>query len=387
MGMYYKFLTFLTFLFFALSIFAQDLETEREYRGSKYRFYTTKIDSLHLKGFEIKRNVKGLPLKSIAKEETINPNERVIIINACISDSLGNCVGLFIQNFNESSSINLENGSGNFYLKPNGVLIVGKNNIEIIESTNYVSNPSPFYAVQSGPLLIVNDTINKAFNPNSTNRNFRSGVGIYEKDNYRYIIYVTSSSPITFYEFASFLKSEFNCKFALSLESANSILFDSENELDINESSKVVANYIKIVAPLAAGKQKRSVVKMQLAPSGLYSVPVEINGVLKISFILDSGASDVSISPDIALTLIKAGTITSSDYIGVREYVFANGAKATSRVFNLKQIKIGDFIFKNIRATISNSISSPMLLGQSLLQKLGNITIDNSSHELVITKK
>ena len=36
--------------------------------------------------------------------------------------------------------------------------------------------------------------------------------------------------------------------------------------------------------------------------------------------------------------------ITSSDYIGVREYVFANGAKATSRVFNLKQIKIGDFI-------------------------------------------
>ena len=37
---------------------------------------------------------------------------------------------------------------------------------------------------------------------------------------------------------------------------------------------------------------------------GVYEVPVLVNGVLKINFIIDSGASDVAISPDVALTLV-----------------------------------------------------------------------------------
>ena len=64
---------------------------------------------------------------------------------------------------------------------------------------------------------------------------------------------------------------------------------------------------------------------------GVFSVPVELNGVLKIDFIFDSGASDISISPDIALTLLKAGTIKKEDWLPGAYYSFADGSTAKSQ--------------------------------------------------------
>jgi len=40
-----------------------------------------------------------------------------------------------------------------------------------------------------------------------------------------------------------------------------------------------------------------------------------LNGVLKIPFILDTGASVVSTSRDVALTLIRTGTISEEDWL------------------------------------------------------------------------
>jgi len=53
----------------------------------------------------------------------------------------------------------------------------------------------------------------------------------------------------------------------------------------------------------------------------IYEVAVVINSSLKLNFIFDPGASDVSISPDVALTLIRTGTVTDKDFIGTKTYV------------------------------------------------------------------
>lgn len=50
--------------------------------------------------------------------------------------------------------------------------------------------------------------------------------------------------------------------------------------------------------------------------NGVYRVPVVINGVLPLQFVLDSGAADVSIPADVFLTLLRTGTIDNNDYIG-----------------------------------------------------------------------
>jgi len=118
--------------------------------------------------------------------------------------------------------------------------------------------------------------------------------------------------------------------------------------------------------------------------NGVYSVPVELNGVLKIDFIFDSGASDVSISPDVALTLLRTGTIKDKDWLEGAYYQFADGSTSKSKRFKLSSIKIGKKEIKNVICSISNSIEAPMLLGQSVLSKFGKYTFDNVNQKLII---
>lgn len=59
---------------------------------------------------------------------------------------------------------------------------------------------------------------------------------------------------------------------------------------------------------------------------GVYEVPVKLNGVLNINFIFDSGASEVSITPDVALTLLRTGTIRENDWLPGRYYQLADGS-------------------------------------------------------------
>lgn len=118
--------------------------------------------------------------------------------------------------------------------------------------------------------------------------------------------------------------------------------------------------------------------------NGVYLVPIKLNNILSMNFVLDLGASDVSISPDVFMVLYKAGTITDDDFIGSQTYQFADGSTAKSNVFNLKSIQIGDKEIKDVRASISNSINSPLLLGQSALKKLTGYRIDNDQKLLII---
>lgn len=118
--------------------------------------------------------------------------------------------------------------------------------------------------------------------------------------------------------------------------------------------------------------------------NGIYSLPVKLNDNLTIDFILDLGASDVSISQDVFSVLVKAGSIEQSDFIGEQNYQLADGTIVKSKVFNLKSLKIGEFEIANVRASISNLTNSPLLLGQSALKKLGKYQIDNTKLVLSI---
>jgi aspartyl protease family protein len=109
---------------------------------------------------------------------------------------------------------------------------------------------------------------------------------------------------------------------------------------------------------------------------GVFEIPVLINGSLKLNFIFDAGAADVSIPPDVALTLIRTGTLKSEDFLGTETYRFADGSTARSKVFVIKELQLGNKKVTNIRASISKSINAPLLLGQSVLNKFGKITID-----------
>lgn len=117
--------------------------------------------------------------------------------------------------------------------------------------------------------------------------------------------------------------------------------------------------------------------EVRMTPSGgVYEVPVTLNDVLRINFVLDTGAADVLISPDVALTLYRTGTIESGDWLPGRTYSFADGSSAKSSRFLLRSVQIGNRRLGSVACAISQNIGAPMLLGQSVLERLGKYSID-----------
>src|SRR5690348_5015783 len=75
---------------------------------------------------------------------------------------------------------------------------------------------------------------------------------------------------------------------------------------------------------------------------GVYEVSVEVNGVITLKFILDTGASEVNIPADVALTLYRTGTIRATDFLPGQTYRLADGSILQSSRFLLQSLKIGN---------------------------------------------
>lgn len=116
----------------------------------------------------------------------------------------------------------------------------------------------------------------------------------------------------------------------------------------------------------------------------LNKIPISINDIINTDFIIDTGASNVSITPDLALLLIKSGTIKSEDWLNDKYYQFADGSSAKSKAFKIKKLKIGNKVLYDVDCSISNNLSAPLLLGQNVLNRFGKVTIDNENHILFL---
>ncbi len=114
-----------------------------------------------------------------------------------------------------------------------------------------------------------------------------------------------------------------------------------------------------------------------------YSVRVKI-GRGEYLFILDSGAADVLISKNVFTDLISNGTLTYESFISNREYINANGIVTSMPVYRLSSLQIGQYEIKNIECAVSKSTENIMLLGQSVLSRLGKISIDYKKHCIII---
>jgi hypothetical protein len=116
---------------------------------------------------------------------------------------------------------------------------------------------------------------------------------------------------------------------------------------------------------------------------GVYELPVRINGVVTLNFVLDSGASDVSIPSEVVLTLVRTKTVSDDDFLPGRTYILGDGSKVKSPRFVIHNLKIGNKTIHSVPASIS-TVGSPLLLGQSLLERLGIWSVDNSRKVLII---
>lgn len=118
--------------------------------------------------------------------------------------------------------------------------------------------------------------------------------------------------------------------------------------------------------------------------NGVYNIWVNIGGI-KEKFILDTGASEISLSQKSEKELIQKGIIKKEDYLESGLFRIADGSIVTCRRVNLKQIKVGSFVVKNVIASIGVS-EAPLLLGKSFLDKFNKWSIDNNTQTLTLEK-
>jgi hypothetical protein len=129
-----------------------------------------------------------------------------------------------------------------------------------------------------------------------------------------------------------------------------------------------------------SGSNKRYENKNAITPIlsnvGVYEVNTNINDVLKLDMIFDTGAGEVQFSRDVFLTLVRTKTITIDDLLEGAYYEDANGNVNYNVRFNLKKMQIGNYTLENIPCCVAKDERGANLLGLSAIKKLGKFAFD-----------
>lgn len=126
------------------------------------------------------------------------------------------------------------------------------------------------------------------------------------------------------------------------------------------------------------------VVPMINNSGGTYEVACKIND-LPLNFIFDTGASDISISQTEVQFMLKNKYLSKADILGSQSYIDATGNVSIGTKIILRKVEIGDFVLKNIEASVVNNKKAPLLFGQSALGKYAKILIDNENKTITIS--
>jgi aspartyl protease family protein len=170
------------------------------------------------------------------------------------------------------------------------------------------------------------------------------------------------------------LYNAFSYLFWLIMEDPNYISYDDDPFA--NENFKKTLSYITGI---------KSSEKVNLTrETGVFYVDVEIFGIKK-KFVLDSGASEISLSQNFERELIASGLLKKEDYLEPALYRIADGSIIAQRRVLIREIKIGDFAVKNVSASIGKS-NIPLLLGKSFLDKFTKWSIDNENNILFLER-
>ena len=84
--------------------------------------------------------------------------------------------------------------------------------------------------------------------------------------------------------------------------------------------------------------------------------------------------------------MMKNGYLNGNDVVGSQRYMDANGDVSVGTIINLKDVNFGGQNLTNVRASVVRNQKAPLLLGQSVLGRLGKIEIDNAKNVIKLTR-
>jgi len=174
-------------------------------------------------------------------------------------------------------------------------------------------------------------------------------------------------------EISLYVVQEYNAKKALT---AFDYLFSLFNDLKIERDKDDPFAQIAKTKEVSFKNSNSGTVQLK-EQNGTFEIPVKIGGISK-GFVLDSGASDTTISSELEAQLIRNGTVTKENYLSNALYRIADGSIISQRRFVLKSLKVGNFTVKDIIISVGNE-DSPLLLGKNFLDRFESWVINNSN--------
>jgi clan AA aspartic protease (TIGR02281 family) len=118
---------------------------------------------------------------------------------------------------------------------------------------------------------------------------------------------------------------------------------------------------------------------------GAFVLPVVINGLITRTFMIDSGASDVTISTEVLAALAKTGTVAAADYLDSQVYQLADGSKTRTQRIRIRSLRVGGVELRDVTVSVAPH-ADLLLLGQSFLGRLQSWSIDNERHLFAINE-
>ncbi|PXA85082.1 hypothetical protein DMC47_38170 [Nostoc sp. 3335mG] len=174
----------------------------------------------------VDRGPDGKPLRSFARLKTLGGKASVAFaMNAGMFDAKGLPVGLLVIDGKQEKPLARGKGSGNFFLKPNGVFYEDATGWHVADTETYATDQHDGlrFATQSGPMLLVGGVLNPNITANGPSQKRRNGVCV---DDRGVAWFAISEAPVSFGRFARLFRDRLACKNALYLDGTVSSLWD-----------------------------------------------------------------------------------------------------------------------------------------------------------------
>jgi uncharacterized protein YigE (DUF2233 family) len=204
-------------------------ETGSPCRADSYEDRSFVVCEFDLRHYDLKlmwKNPDGEVYGSLQSIPHSNPSNNASLVfatNGGMYRMDRSPVGLYIENGRELQGAITASGSGNFYLKPNGIFFVSENSAGILETSRFLQeHPHADSATQSGPMLVIGGRIHPKFLSNSSSEKIRDGVGITDT---KKVVFAISNDPVTFEVFAKFFRDQLHCPDALYLDGSISSIY------------------------------------------------------------------------------------------------------------------------------------------------------------------
>jgi uncharacterized protein YigE (DUF2233 family) len=134
--------------------------------------------------------------------------------------------GLYIEQGEVLTPLEISEGDTNFYLKPNGVFAINTSGrATVIASDAFTVEADVAFATQSGPMLVIDGSLHPRFAENGTSLYVRNGVGVRADGT---VVFAISLTPVSFGRFARLFRDALGCPNALYLDGFVSGLADSD---------------------------------------------------------------------------------------------------------------------------------------------------------------